>query len=219
MHPSATNTRRTGSPKTGSRRAALVAGAAGAMLALIAPTGLAAKSKAIATGSPAVCEGQVLSQVFLAYEDTHLYTLAPGGEFNSASEGWTLSGGASIVGAVRPSGSSGGVLNLPSGSRAVSPPMCVTLAYPTARAWVDAAAGSKAVKVSVSYAGHPSELAPQEVGTLKSKHGAWTLGKFGVEPALGGEEEAAREVQIVFEGGAKGTNEIFGVYVDPRMGH
>lgn len=196
-------------------RASLVVGAAGLLLALSAP---AAPAAVAAKGKAAVCEGQVLTQPFLAYGDTHDYTLVPGGEFNSANEGWTLSGGAKVVSALRPSGQSGGVLSLPSGSRAVSPPMCVTLRYPMSRTWVDSAAGGKPVKVSVSYAGTPSELAPQEVGTLKARYGAWTLGRFGVEPALGGTEESAREVQFVFEGAAKGTNEIWGVWVDPRMG-
>lgn len=214
MHRSATNKRRCRFPAV-----TLLAGAAGAMLTLTAPAALADKHTATTPTAPAVCPGQVLSQVFLAEEDTHLYTLAPGGEFNSPSEGWTLSGGASIVVAARPNAIAGGVLSLPSGSRAVSPPMCVTLAYPMARAWVDAAVGAKAVKVSVSYAGTPSELAPQAVGTLKAKHGVWTLGKFGVEPALGGSEQAPRQVQFVLEGAARGTNEVWGVYVDPRMGH
>jgi hypothetical protein len=189
------------------------------MLAYTAPEALAAKTNSATPTSPRICAGQVLSQPFLAEEDSGLFTLVPGGEFNSASEGWTLSGGASVVVASRPNETRGGVLSLPAGSKAVSPPMCVTLAYPMARAWVDAAGASKPVRVSVSYAGTPSELAPQPVGSLKAKHGAWTLGKFGVAPVLGGSELAPRQVQFVFEGGAKGTNEVYDVYVDPRMGH
>jgi hypothetical protein len=201
------------------RAVALVVGTAGAMLAYTAPEALAAKTNSATPTSPRICAGQVLSQPFLAEEDSGLFTLVPGGEFNSASEGWTLSGGASVVVASRPNETRGGVLSLPAGSKAVSPPMCVTLAYPMARAWVNAVGASKPVKVSVSYAGTPSELAPQPVGSLKAKHGAWTLGKFGVAPVLGGSELAPRQVQFVFEGGAKGTNEIYDVYVDPRMGH
>jgi hypothetical protein len=214
MRPAAMNTR-----QCRIRAVALVAGTAGAILASTAPAALAAKSNSATPTSPAICAGQVLSQPFLAEEDGALYTLVPGGAFNSASEGWTLSGGASIVVASRPNEMRGGVLSLPAGSKAVSPPMCVTLAYPMARAWVDAAGASKPVRVSVSYAGTPSELAPQPVGSLKAKHGAWTLGRFGVAPALGGSELAPRQVQFVFEGGGKGTNEVYDVYVDPRMGH
>jgi hypothetical protein len=40
------------------------------------------------------CENQVFSQPFASLEDANYYTLAPGGEFNSASQGWVLSGGA-----------------------------------------------------------------------------------------------------------------------------
>jgi hypothetical protein len=200
------------------RRLTLTVGVCIALLGLLAPTAFAKKSSALALAeTPVVCEGQVFSQPFLSYNDSNLYTLAPGGEFNSASEGWTLSGGASIVNATRPSGAAGGTLNLPSGAKAVSPPMCVTLAYPTARAWVSGESGTKGVTVSVSYAGTASAIAPQEVATIKAKHGNWTLGKFGVEPSLGGTEDAPREVRFVFEGGKKGATQLFDVYVDPRM--
>lgn len=95
--------------------------------------------------------------------------------------------------------------------------MCVTLAYPSARAWVSAANGTKGIIVSVSYAGTASAISPQEVETIKAKHGTWTLGKFGVEPSLAGNEEAPREVRFIFEGGKKGEAQLFDVYVDPRM--
>ena len=162
-----------------------------------------------------VCAGQLFSQAFLAQGDTHFYTPLPGGEFNSAGEGWTLSGGASVVKAIRPDGSVGGVLNLPEHASALSPPLCVTLAYPMARAWV---AGGD-VSVAVSYAGTASELAPESVNGLKTKHGEWTLGKFGIAPALGGAEDAPREVRFLFSRAHKGPAQVYGVYVDPRMTH
>jgi len=188
-----------------------------ALLAVAAPSALAKKSSAVTSNTPLTCAGQVFGQPFVSYGDSNYYTLAPGGEFNSASEGWTLSGGASIVSATRPDGSTGGALELPSGAKAVSPPMCVTLAYPTAKTWVSAANGTKAITVSVSYAGTASEISPQEVETIKAKHGSWTLRRFSVEPSLAGQEDAPREVRFVFEGGSKGTSELFDVYVDPRM--
>jgi hypothetical protein len=192
------------------RRLRWTTGACVALLSL-APSSALAK-----TGStPTVCEGQLFSQPFLAYGDSHFYTLAPGGEFNSASEGWTLSGGASLIGATRPEGVKGDDLNLPKGGKAVSPPMCVTLSYPSARAWVNGS-GTNGVAVSVSYAGTVSAISPQEVGVIKARYGAWTLGKFSVEPALAGQEQAAREVRFVFEG-KKGETQLFDVYVDPRM--
>lgn len=201
------------------RRLSWTAGACVAVLGLAASPALAKKSAAVAaaTETPATCEGQVFSQPFLAYGDSAFYTLVPGGEFKSASEGWTLSGGASVISATLPEGGTGGALNLPSGAKAESPPMCVTLAYPTAKAWVDGAKGSKGVNVFVSYAGTASAITPQEVVTIKAKHGTWTLGKFAVEPSLAGTEDAPREVRFIFEGGSKGATELYDVYVDPRM--
>src|SRR5277367_1272544 len=84
------------------RRLTWVAGSCVALLSL-APAAAIAKSST----TPTTCEGQVFSQPFLAYGDSHLYTLAPGGEFNNASEGWTLSGGASLIATTRPEGAKG----------------------------------------------------------------------------------------------------------------
>jgi len=77
--------------------------------------------------------------------------------------------------------------------------------------------GSADVNVFVSYAGTASAIAPHEVGVIRSRHGSWTLGEFGVQPALGGLEEAPREVSFVFEGGRRGATELYQVWVDPRM--
>jgi hypothetical protein len=178
----------------------------------LAPAAALAKSGP----TPTTCEGQVFSQPFLAYGDSHFYTLVPGGEFNNTSEGWTLSGGASLAGSTRPEGVKGDVLDLPKGAKAVSPPMCVTLSYPSARAWVNGPSGSNGVVVSVSYAGTVSAITPQEVGVIKARYGAWTLGRFSVEPSVAGQEQTPREVRFVFEG-KKGETQLFDVYVDPRM--
>jgi hypothetical protein len=193
------------------RRLTWVAGSCVALLSL-APAAAIAKSST----TPTTCEGQVFSQPFLAYGDSHLYTLAPGGEFNNASEGWTLSGGASLIATTRPEGAKGNALNLPKGAKAVSPPMCVTLSYPSARAWVNGPSGENGIVVSVSYASTVSAISPQEVGVIKARYGTWKLGRFSVEPSLAGLEQAPREVRFVFEG-KKGESQLFDVYVDPRM--
>src|SRR5690349_19314461 len=80
------------------------------------------------------CVENELSQPFLYAKDTNLYTLIPGeSPVNFGGEGWQLSGGAQIVTETLQDGASGQVLDLPSGSEAVSPVICVTSAYPTAR--------------------------------------------------------------------------------------
>jgi hypothetical protein len=178
---------------------------------------------ALATGSspatPAGCEGQTFSQPFTTENDFNYYTLVPGGEFNSASEGWTLSRGAQIVQTTRPNAATGGVLNLPSGARAVSPPVCVTLQYPTARIWVRNVRGSEGVTVAVAYAGTPSATNPKTVGQVHGQQSNWTLSEpFNLQPQTAGSGEGPREVRFVFvAGGLISDFQLSGLWVDPRM--
>lgn len=174
---------------------------------------------ALATGAtPALCEGQVFSQPFTEFGDTRFYTLAPGGEFNSAAEGWKLSGGAKLTATTRPNGSTGGALSLPAGATATSPPMCVTRQYPIAQVWVNAATGTRKVAVYVSYAGTRSETEPKEVGKLKKGSGVWTLSEFRLQPKLAGSEEAPHNVTFTFQAAAgTGETQLYDLYIDPRM--
>lgn len=66
------------------------------------------------------------SQVFAPWGDTQSYLLAPNGGLESGSLGWSLSGGASLVGGNEPFYASGShSLSLPSGSSALSPSVCL----------------------------------------------------------------------------------------------
>lgn len=66
------------------------------------------------------------SQVFAPWGDTNDYLPAPNGGFELGSFGWSLSGGAGVVGGNEPFYSSGShSLSLPSGSSAMSPPVCL----------------------------------------------------------------------------------------------
>jgi hypothetical protein len=167
----------------------------------------------------ATCEGQSFAQQFEAYGDSNYYTLAPGGEFNSASEGWELSNGAQIVETTRPDGTTGGVLNMPSGSVAVSPPVCVTLQYPTARVSVRDVNGSEGVAVAVAYANTKTAEAPKNVGQVHGQQSSWTLSNpFNVQPQTAGHSEETREVRFVFTAKGKTSDfQLSGLYVDPRM--
>jgi hypothetical protein len=195
------------------RTAAAAAAIAAACAASFAPSASAVVNTAVKT-----CEGQLFSQPFLAFGDANYYTLAPGGEFNSAGQGWTLSAGASIVQATRPGGATGGVLSLAPGAEAVSPPICVTLEYAKARIWLKGAEGASPVTVSVSYPETHSAAKPKEVGQLSGRLGAWTLSEpFAVRPRLAGSEEGTREVRFVFTAGKTGSAKLYGFWVDPRM--
>ncbi|HEX8752247.1 MAG TPA: hypothetical protein VF731_02420 [Solirubrobacterales bacterium] len=167
------------------------------------------------------CPGQVFSQPFAAFEDDNYYTLVDGSQFNAGPEGWLLWGGAEVVGATRPDGSSGGVLDLPGGAVAVSPPVCVTLQYPSARAWAETVEGGGGLNVGVYYAGARSGPARAEhVGILNSEEaGEWDLSEpFEVKPQIGGDEEGVREVRFIFHNPTRLSDfRIWGLYVDPRM--
>jgi hypothetical protein len=167
----------------------------------------------------ATCEGQTFSQPFAAWGDYNSYTLVQGGEFNSSSEGWELKGGAQILQAIRPNRTTAGVLNLPSGSVAVSPPVCVTLQYKTARLWVRNVKGAEGVAVSVAYAGTPTATSPMNVAQVHGAHTCWTLSEpFNLQPQTAGASEGTRQVRLVFiAGGQAGDFQLYGLYIDPRM--
>ena len=66
------------------------------------------------------------AQVFAPWNDFRSYYLAPNGGLESGSNGWSLSGGASVVSGNQPFFKSGShSLSLPSGSRALSPVTCI----------------------------------------------------------------------------------------------
>jgi hypothetical protein len=182
---------------------------------------LAGKGKeasAAVNAEMAVCPGQTFSQPFEGLQDSNYYTLVEGSEFNEGAGGWELSNGAEVLEAARPDGSSGSVLNLPLGAEAVSPPVCVTLAYPTARAYVQNPASGGAVVVSVAYTGTKSEEKPKVVGQLRGQQNEWALSRpFDVRPQLGGKSEEVRQVRFHFAATGKNTSRLFGLYVDPRM--
>ena len=124
-----------------------------------------------------------------------------------------------MIQATRPDGSVGSVLNLPSGAEAVSPPVCVTLAYPTARAYVQNVQGNGAIAVSVGYAGTKSDEKPKGSGQLRGQQEEWTVSRaFDVRPQLGGKIEEVRQVRFHFAAiGKNSTSRLSGLYVDPRM--
>jgi hypothetical protein len=169
-----------------------------------------------ADAGTAACPGQTFSQTFAAFGDSAWYTLVEGSEFNGGAEGWELSNGATVVEGVRPDGSVGGVLELPSGAEAVSPPVCVTLDYPKARTWVDAVEGDGGVTVEVVYPEKPEGVA---TGRLRDKsESTWTLSRqFNVKPQVAGGKEGVREVRFVYANNTPGSFHVWGLYVDPWM--
>jgi hypothetical protein len=103
-----------------------------------------------------------LSQPLLSVGDSNWYTLTPGESVDAFGGGWTLSGGAQIQTTRLADGQTSQVLNLPSGSKAVSPVMCVDDGYQTARSEVRNVVGSQGVFFYVSYEGTNTWNNPQK---------------------------------------------------------
>jgi hypothetical protein len=220
------------------KKFACTAGVVAGLLSFAAVPALAKKESvapvvkeatAATSAALAVCPGQTFAQPFEATGDANYYTLVEGSEFNSPSEGWELAGGAHVVNTTRPDGSTGSALDLPSGSAAVSPPVCVTLQYPTARMWTNTIQGKSNVVVAVAYANTKTASKPKKVGAIEEEENgngetnrqdtSWSLSApFEVQPELGGKVEETRQVRFIFVASGKGSEtQLYGLYVDPRM--
>jgi hypothetical protein len=161
------------------------------------------------------CSNPSLSQPFLAWGDANWYTLLPGESHDMfAGDGWTLTGGASVKTATLADGSTGQVLDLPSGSRAVSPVVCVTTSYPTARSEVRNVIGGEGVQFYVSYAGTATWDTPKNTGQLHGGNGTWALSTpINLQPSGSGWQL----VRFTFVPGGKASDfQLYDFWVDPR---
>ncbi len=165
-----------------------------------------------------------LSQPFLAWGDSNWYTLAAGQTVDSFSgAGWVLSGGAKVVTTALADGETGSVLDLPGGSSAVSPTLCVTSGYSSARTMVSNQSGSNRgyIGFSVSYAGTSSARHPLMTGKLKTTgndgaSGAWELAdSVALDPASAPGWQLMKIT--LTPGGSRNENfELYNLYLDPN---
>jgi hypothetical protein len=83
------------------------------------------------------CGDRQFSRPFMRWLDPMRYTLTPDGGFESGARGWTLRGGAAVVTGNEPwkvrGANDSRSLYLPSGSTAMTPPVCVETLDPTVR--------------------------------------------------------------------------------------
>ena len=161
------------------------------------------------------CSPPPLSQPFLAYGDQNYYTLAPGEKPNNFDgAGWTLAGGAKVVKTNSADGTMKNVLDLPSGSSAVSPTICVSSSYPTARTMVRNVLGSEGVSFSVSYENTPSWSTPQNTGLIDGSGRVWTLSDpVSLQPA---DVSGWQLVRFTFvAGGTASEFQLYNFYIDP----
>ncbi|MFL5828752.1 MAG: hypothetical protein ACJ76X_02440 [Solirubrobacteraceae bacterium] len=158
-----------------------------------------------------------LTQTFASFGDTNWYALAPGETYNRfTATGWVLTGGARVVSTTLSDGTPSQVLDLPSGSTASSPLMCVTSDYPTARAMVRNVAGSAGVNVSVAYPTWGGSGIEQGTGIIRSATTAWSLSRsFQIVP---GNQPGWQLAQFkLVATGTQSEYQLYNLYIDPRM--
>jgi hypothetical protein len=108
--------------------------ALGACTTLAAAAALATPAHAgVLTKSATDCGDPELTQPFKRWLDNSNYKLVGAGTFENGTDGWTVTGGARVVtgNATQTAGTKS--LQLPAGSSATTPPVCVGLNEPTIR--------------------------------------------------------------------------------------
>ena len=195
---------------------------AGVLLAAVC----AAATAAPASAALGVSCPDPTSQPFVAWGDSAFYKLASNGGFENGAAGWTLAGGAQVVGgneAFAVSGTGARSLALPGGSSATTAPMCVSLLSGKMRFFVRNSGSSDArLRVRVLYKGGVGSL----LGGLGSTLGVADVGTISAgrswQPSpqiamLGGALPLlTTSVQFRFQPvGASGAWQIDDVYLDP----
>ena len=215
-----------------SRLARAVATAA-ALLAVAAPATFADDPEAVETpevadverpqkggkakGGAAPCAERVFATVFKPWHDKRLYTLAPGGDFETLAEGWTLEG-ATLAADSSPFllGETPGTssLELPAGASAVSPPICVQRGVQSFRFVARSVSDERAVvKVQVLYAkGREKTTARFKPAVEWAPTRKLSLAQGRFKARKGGSAEVQLRFAVI-----SGTARVDDVYVDPRM--
>jgi hypothetical protein len=134
---------------------------------------------AFTASAQAACPAQALSQPFAAWNDLSYYQLLDGGRFESGAPGWTLN--KAVVVADNESYHVAGAadshaLELPGGSSATTPPICVEWGYPTQRFFARTVIGSSksnsTLKVELLFTNLSGKAMAQSGGTI-SNTTAW----------------------------------------------
>jgi hypothetical protein len=186
-------------------------------LGLVMVTALLAAGPAQAATTTSCTTPSLVEQPFLYAGDSNYYAPLPGESYdNVAGTGWTLSGGAKIVTTTLLDGLTGSVLDLPSGSKAISPGICVTNEYPSARTLLRNVVGSQSVTVQMAFYGTSSWGSTKNVATLSGSGTGWTLSKVIVLPVAAVSTGQLARFTFVPSGKSSETH-LYNFYVDPRL--
>ena len=171
--------------------------------------------KPVVTDAP--CAERTFARVFKPWKDRRLYTLAPGGDVETAAEGWTLEGATVaadsspfLLGAALGASS----LELPAGAVALSPPICVERGFPGFRLAARKVSTERAVvKVGVVYA----DGRVKKTGRLKPAADWKVTRKLSLaEGRFRLRRGQSALVQVRFAVTA-GTARLDDLYIDPRF--
>ena len=112
-----------------------------------------------ASSALAACTAPTVTQPFSSLSDANYYAPLPGESWDSfVATSWTLSGGAKLVSTKLADGATGTALDLPASAKAVSPSMCLTNDYPSARGEIRSVSGSAGVTVTVTLSRHQAAV-------------------------------------------------------------
>jgi hypothetical protein len=177
----------------------------------------------------AACPSQASSPVFAPWGDLEAYSAAPNGGFEAGTAGWTLAGSARLVddnaGLIAGTATGLHALELPPGSSATSPRICVGAGYPTSRMFghtvVRNALTGSTLQVDVLYTDRTRGLAAsKKLGTVPDRL-VWSptrklsiaQGQLNIKP----DSDGSTYVQYRFTPLYNTTWRIDDLYVDPRM--
>ncbi len=180
-------------------------------------TSLVNFAKLSAPVDPSACSNPEVSQPFASYKDDNEYAIVPGQNPDDFyGGGWTFAGGARIVQTKLVDGAQSEVLSVPSSGVALSPPMCVSEAYPTARMFAMDSVRGAGAQLGVAYFENGVWKAPVLTGVVTGPANTWGISKvYNIHPGKSPNWEYAR---FVFAGnGLLSETRIYDFYVDPRM--
>jgi len=189
---------------------------------IIRLAGTLAASAALAGVLPgiagAACPGGPVSHPFAAFGDNSNYVLAPGGDFESGTPGWSLTGAQVLAGNETFLATGSHSLAIAAGGQAVSPPVCVGSEYPTFRFFARRLSGGPQSSLTASLrwidvlgiaVESPAGSVPPTSSWAPSP--AMRLGN-SVPLWLGG---STLYVQLVFRSTGGGSWAIDDAYIDP----
>jgi hypothetical protein len=196
-------------------------GLAATAMAMAAMGGTA--SAGVLAPTAANCATTTASKVFSPWLDGANYSLAPGGDAEGATTGWTFAGGARVVSGNEPWKVAGRddakTFSIPSGGSMTSAPVCVGLDNPTIRFFARRTGGTllSTLAVSVRFQTVAGLTATLPIGVVPGLSSSWSPSLpmtviANLLPLLPNDKTA---VQFKFTPLLGGSWQVDDLYVDP----